>query len=147
MNFKQSTRTLLVGLSLACLPLPLILNSGVFSFRASFGELLYTNALLIAFPAVFLLLGYRQASKSGELSRTTFLKAAAVVGIAIGLLVIVPLAVPLIYFRPDGVPSHRPASQLIGILSLITGWSILCAAIFWGVVIHPSVSSDKALTK
>lgn len=143
---KDSMRAVLIGLALACIPLPLVLNSGFIPFRQSVEDQVFFNGVIVGIPALFLLLGYRQAMKTRQFARATFVKASAVIGIAIGLLVVIPLTVPLIYLRPEGVPSHVPGSQLLGILSLTTGWSMLCASIFWGVAISPMIRSSSPET-
>ncbi len=139
----ENKKNILIGLALACIPIPVVLHGSVIDIsQQSFFGLVMTNLILMGVPALFLLFGYQQTLKTRRFTRTSFLKASAVVGIALGLFVIIPLALPLIYYRGTGVPAHLPVSQLVGILSLLTFWSILCAAIFWGVAISPHLTQQ-----
>ena len=131
------TKNLLLGLVLACVPLPIVLHAGTVVAPLSVVDTLYYYLVLVGMPATFLIVGYQQAQKTGMLDRARFLKASVVIGICIGVLVVIPLAVPLIYLRGDSVPAHYPLSQLVGILCTLTAWSLLCAFIFWGAAIRP----------
>ena len=141
---ERNHRQILTGLALSCLPLPFVLSELVYRAPLMSSVNVFAFSLFIAaVPAIFLLLGYRQVEKSGDFSRSSFIQAGAVVGIVIGLIAVSPLAVPLIYFRGEGVPAHWPMSQLVGILACTSGWGALSASIFWGVAIAPRRSTSE----
>ncbi len=136
-------KNILVGLLLACLPVPIILHSGSVVIFDSLRESIAFYTLAIGAPTLFLLFGYKQAELTKEYSRSSFLKASLVVGLAIGLIVIVPAALLFHFFGPD-IPRLHLLSQLVGVLSLTTALSLLYSSIFWGAAIRPLLNGEAS---
>lgn len=137
------TKNLLLGLALACVPLPTVIHATILTAPSFSIDVLYFYLMLIGIPAAFLTIGYQHVQKTCIFDRADFLKSSVVVGICIGMLVILPLAYPMIYFRAENISAYYPASQLVGILCTLTAWSLLSATIFWGAAIKPMSKENE----
>ncbi len=134
---QRTNLQVIVGLVAACLVVPVLFDVSGLLVMPDAGSQLSWHTVTFGIPAAFLLIGYQIASRSKSYSAGAFARGGAVTGIVMGLIIIVPLAAPLIYFRAEHQTALEQFVKLLAVFTVVSTICTGCAYIFWLLGIKP----------